>query len=55
MSIRELKRLDGITRSPVFAAFNSAINGLTCIRAFKREEETQQAFLVKLDTNAKTW
>ncbi|XP_028799285.1 ABC transporter C family member 12 isoform X1 [Neltuma alba] len=32
---REVKRLDSITRSPVYAQFAEALNGLTSIRAYK--------------------
>ena len=31
---RELKRLEGISRSPVFASFAETLNGLSSIRAF---------------------
>ncbi|XVF45970.1 hypothetical protein PTKIN_Ptkin02bG0250500 [Pterospermum kingtungense] len=32
---REVKRLDSITRSPVYAQFGEALNGFTSIRAYK--------------------
>ncbi|KAK3020240.1 hypothetical protein RJ639_045476, partial [Escallonia herrerae] len=32
---REVKRLDSITRSPVYAQFGEALNGLSAIRAYK--------------------
>lgn len=32
---REIKRLDSITRSPVYAQFGEALNGLSTIRAYK--------------------
>jgi ABC-type multidrug transport system fused ATPase/permease subunit len=32
---RELKRLDSVTRSPVYAQFGEALNGLSTIRAYK--------------------
>lgn len=32
---REIKRMDSITRSPVYAQFGEAINGLSTIRAYK--------------------
>ncbi|KAJ3693573.1 hypothetical protein LUZ60_009053 [Juncus effusus] len=32
---REIKRLDSITRSPVYAQFSEALNGLSTIRAYK--------------------
>jgi ABC-type multidrug transport system fused ATPase/permease subunit len=33
---RELKRLDAVTRSPVYALFSSTLSGLMIIRSFKR-------------------
>ncbi|CAL0302522.1 unnamed protein product [Lupinus luteus] len=35
---REVKRLDSITRSPVYAHFGEALNGLSSIRAYKAYE-----------------
>lgn len=32
---REVKRLDSVTRSPVYAQFGEALNGLSTIRAYK--------------------
>lgn len=32
---REIKRLDSISRSPVYAQFGEALNGLSTIRAYK--------------------
>lgn len=54
-SLRELKRLDGTSRSPVYARFTANLNGLLCIRAFGREEESQASFIQLLNSNAKAW
>ena len=35
---REVKRLDSITRSPVYAQFGEALNGLATIRAYKASD-----------------
>ncbi|PKI68112.1 hypothetical protein CRG98_011708 [Punica granatum] len=35
---REVKRLDSITRSPVYAQFGEALNGLSSIRAYKAHD-----------------
>ena len=36
-SSRQLKRLDGVTRSPIYANFSETLNGVSTIRAFKKE------------------
>lgn len=35
---RELQRLEAVTRSPIYSGFSEAVNGLTTIRAYQREE-----------------
>ena len=37
-SSRNIKRLEGITKSPVFSQLSSSLQGITTIRAFKAEE-----------------
>jgi len=54
-SSREIKRLDGITISPVYAEFGATLDGITTIRAFGVEEENHQYFLSLLGKNAKAW
>ena len=34
---RELKRLDAVSRSPIFAWFSESLNGLSTIRAFNQQ------------------
>ena len=34
---RELKRIDSISRSPIYSQFGETLNGLQVIRAFKRQ------------------
>ncbi|TMW62281.1 hypothetical protein Poli38472_009774 [Pythium oligandrum] len=36
---REIKRLEGITRTPVFSLFGETLNGLHTIRAFKMQDK----------------
>ena len=54
-SLRELKRLDGTSRSPVQQAFTASLQGLETIRAFGRDVETQATFQRLLETNARAW
>ena len=54
-SMRELKRLDGTSRSPVYVKFRAALVGLACIRAYGRQQATQASFQASLDRNAKAW
>ncbi|PRQ45489.1 putative xenobiotic-transporting ATPase [Rosa chinensis] len=41
---REVKRLDSITRSPVYAQFGEALNGLSSIRAYQAYDRTGTSF-----------
>ena len=36
--MREVKRLDSISRSPVYSSIGEALTGLATIRAFRAEE-----------------
>ncbi|KAK5646553.1 hypothetical protein RI129_005017 [Pyrocoelia pectoralis] len=51
----DLKRLEGITRSPVFEHMNSTLRGLTTIRAFKSQTIFQQKFDDLQDINSSVW
>lgn len=48
---RELKRLESISRSPIYAQFSETLGGLSVIRAFARQRMFQQSNEVKLDDN----
>lgn len=47
-SVREVKRLDSISRSPVYSSIGEALAGLATIRAFRAEQRlcTRNADLV---------
>lgn len=49
----QLKRLENISRSPIYTQFASSLNGLITIRAFKIQDSFMQAFLDKIDTNTR--
>ncbi|KVI00797.1 AAA+ ATPase domain-containing protein [Cynara cardunculus var. scolymus] len=48
---REVKRLDSITRSPVYAQFGEALNGLSSIRAYKAYDRMATINGKSLDNN----
>lgn len=48
---RNIKRVESITRSPLYAHTNATLQGLSTIRAFKAEESVRRNFNVHLDHN----
>ncbi|KAK4338994.1 hypothetical protein RND71_040456 [Anisodus tanguticus] len=50
---REVKRLDSITRSPVYAQFGEAINGLSTIRAYKAHDQLAAINGKSMDNNVR--
>ncbi|KAH7837785.1 hypothetical protein Vadar_017973 [Vaccinium darrowii] len=48
---REVKRLDSITRSPVYAQFGEALNGLSSIRAYKAYDRMSNINGKSMDNN----
>lgn len=54
-SSREVKRLEAVTRSPVYAMFSASIKGLPTIRAFGATKRFRKMFLDALDINGSWW
>jgi ATP-binding cassette, subfamily C (CFTR/MRP), member 1 len=48
---RELKRLDSISRSPIYAHFSETLGGLPVIRSYLRQKMYRRVNEVKLDDN----
>ncbi|CAI2174221.1 16345_t:CDS:10 [Funneliformis geosporum] len=48
---RELKRLDSITKSPLYSHYTETLIGLTTIRAFKVTEQFMSEMLKRIDDN----
>jgi ATP-binding cassette subfamily C (CFTR/MRP) protein 4 len=54
-SMTELKRLESVSKSPIFDCFNASLRGIACIRAFGRQETCQKRMVHFLDSNAQAW
>lgn len=54
-SSREVKRIEAIVRSPLFAHFSETLTGLPTIRSYKIEEDFIKQNLKLVDTNIKPW
>jgi ABC-type multidrug transport system fused ATPase/permease subunit len=46
---RELKRLDSVSRSPLYAHYGESMNGISTIRAYKKVDEFIEIAATKLD------
>ena len=50
-SSREVKRLDAVSRSPIYAFFSSTLNGLITLRAFRVQGDFVRQFQQRVDHN----
>ena len=50
---RDLKRIDGTTRSPIYSYLNSTIHGLKVIRSYHAEKICLSEFFTHLDNNTR--
>eukprot|EP00049_Salpingoeca_infusionum_P016291 m.331039 g.331039 ORF g.331039 m.331039 type:complete len:1527 (+) comp16052_c2_seq5:749-5329(+) len=55
VALRDLKRLEGISRSPVLAKFTSSIAGSRCVKTYHKEAEVHAQFQQSLDRMASNW
>jgi ABC-type multidrug transport system fused ATPase/permease subunit len=51
--LRDLKRIEGISRSPVYSYLTSTIHGLKVIRSYHAEQMCSAQFLAYLDDNTR--
>jgi ATP-binding cassette, subfamily C (CFTR/MRP), member 4 len=51
----EVKRIEAVTRSPIYADFSATLDGLSTLRAFQLQERLVTSFHRSLDGNARAW
>ncbi|XP_032610168.2 multidrug resistance-associated protein 1-like, partial [Hylobates moloch] len=54
-SSRQLKRLESVSRSPVYSHFNETLLGVSVIRAFEEQERFIHQSDLKVDENQKAY
>ena len=54
-SATELKRLEAVSRSPLYADFSATLEGLTTLRAYRLEAAATASFQRQLNTNVQAW
>ncbi|KAI1393759.1 P-loop containing nucleoside triphosphate hydrolase protein [Hypoxylon trugodes] len=52
---RELKRLDSISRSPIYAHFQESLGGISTIRAYKQQERFELENEWRVDSNLRAY
>ena len=52
---RELKRLDSISRSPIYAHFQESLGGITTIRAYRQQQRFAQENEWRVDANLRAY
>jgi ATP-binding cassette, subfamily C (CFTR/MRP), member 4 len=52
---REIKRIDAITRSPIYADFSATLEGLVTLRAYELREAFTKLFEYEIDENGKAF
>lgn len=50
-AVRELKRLDGVTRSPIFSHLQATVQGLSTLHAFDKMAQFNERFKTLVDSN----
>lgn len=51
----ELKRLDAISKSPIYAHFSETLGGLSTLRAYSKQDQSRAQNMVKIDLNQRAF
>lgn len=51
----EIKRLEAISRSPIYVDFSSALEGLVTLRGYGLENAAERSFQSQLNRNSRAW
>jgi len=54
-SAREIKRIDAITRSPIYSDFSASLDGLVTLRAYRLREKFTSLFQDQIDSNGRAF
>ncbi|KAJ6223803.1 hypothetical protein RDWZM_002348 [Blomia tropicalis] len=54
-SARDIKRYEGLTRSPVYSHLSTTLNGLTSIRAYGEQRTFEKQFFIYQNNHTATW
>jgi len=54
-SAREIKRIDAVTRSPIYADFSATLEGLVTLRAYNLRESFTNIFQKEVDENGRAY
>mmetsp|Transcript_30166 Transcript_30166/g.39742 ORF Transcript_30166/g.39742 Transcript_30166/m.39742 type:complete len:1367 (-) Transcript_30166:180-4280(-) len=54
-SSRELKRLEAVSRSPIYSLISETLDGITTIRAFGQQPRFMEDFFKKMDCNSRSY
>ena len=52
---RQIKRLESVTKSPVYSLFGETLQGISTIRAFNRQKTFVEKCQRLVDVNGQTW
>ena len=55
LSSREIKRIEAVTRSPIYSDFSATLDGLVTLRAYKMQRKVIKMFQNEIDDNARAY